>query len=221
MARYTRDNSGFRHEDEIDDLFSGAYPNPERIGCPKKEVLHAAAGMKLPMEHNVYEHLSQCSECYREFCAYQQSASHSLWVRAAIAAAVVFAVVAIGGGYAGRTVGLGLSGGGTQAIVLDYRNESVTRSEAGEPARPTRMLPRKKLEMTILPPIGSESGPYELRLFRSGGQVMLVQPATGETANFAVRVKATLDLRSFSRGKYSLEIRRTGEDWDAHPVVIR
>ena len=43
----------------------------------------------------------------------------------------------------------------------------------------------------------------------------------GYMENYAVRAKVILDLRSVSRGYYSLEIRRVGEDWDPHPVEIR
>ena len=111
--------------------------------------------------------------------------------------------------------------GGTESVLLDYRNESVTRSEAGEPERPTRTLPRKKIDLMILPPIGSESGSYELRLVGSTGQVVLHRSMIGQMENFALRVRTNLDLRSLSRGSYLLEIRRAGEDWDPHPVLIR
>lgn len=221
MALEARENCGFRHEDEIDDLFAGAFPNPQRSGCPKRETLRAAAARKLAIDHPVYDHLSKCSECYGEFRAHQQSAARSMWVRAATAAAVVLATVAIGGVYVGRTFQIGPWSGEKQSLVLDYRNEGVTRSEAGEPVRPTRTLPRKKLDVVILVPIGSERGSYDLRLVSNGGHVVLAKSAVGEMVNFAVRVTASLDLRSVPRGSYSLQLRRAGEDWDPHPVNVR
>jgi hypothetical protein len=39
--------------------------------------------------------------------------------------------------------------------------------------------------------------------------------------DFELRVRTSLDLRALSRGSYLLEIRRAGEDWDPHPVLIR
>src|SRR5215472_13834919 len=123
MARDTREKSGFRHEDQIDDLFDAAYPNPQRSGCPKKGTLRAAARKELSIDHAAYDHLSQCSECYREFRAHQQAAARSTWVRAAIAAAAVFAVIAISGIYAGRTFNIGPWNSGTESVLLDYRNE--------------------------------------------------------------------------------------------------
>ncbi len=221
MARDTRENPGFRREDQIDDLFGAAYPNPQRSGCPKKDSLRSAARKELPIEHAVYDHLSQCSECYKEFRAYQQASAHSTWVRAAIAAAAVFAVVAIGGIYAGRAFNIRPWSSGTESVRLDYSNESVTRSEAGEPERPTGTLPRKKLDLMILLPVGSEPGAYELRLVGSTGQVLVHRSMNGRMEDFELRLRTNLDLRSLSRGSYLLEIRRPGEDWDRHPVLIR
>jgi hypothetical protein len=144
-----------------------------------------------------------------------------VWVNVAIAASIVLAMVTIGGIYLGRSFGISVWDGTTQSLVLDYQNESVTRSEAGEPVRPSRNLPRKKLDLVILPPIGSEQGSYDLRLVGNGGQVMLSRSAVGQMANFAIRIRTNLDLRSVSRGSYSLELRRAGEEWDPHPVNVR
>jgi hypothetical protein len=221
MARHTHKQSGFRHEDQIDDLFGAAYPNPQRSGCPNKETVQSAARKELPIGHAAYDHLSQCSECYRDFRGYQQAAGRSMWVRAAIAAAVVFGVVAVGGTYGRRAFDFGSWTGGTRSVQLDYSNESVTRSEAGEPARPTRTLPRKKINLVILAPVGSEPGSYELRLVASTGQELLDRFVTGQMEKSELRLKTNLDLRALSPGSYMLEIRRAGEDWDPHPILIR
>ena len=133
----------------------------------------------------------------------------------------MFAIVAVGGIYAGRIFNIGPWSDGTGSVVLDYRNDSVTRNEAGEPERPTRTLPRKKIDLIIMPPIGSESGSYELRLVGSTGQVILHRSMTGQMENFELRMRTNLDLRPLPRGSYLLEIRRAGEDWDPHPVLIR
>src|SRR5579883_1194240 len=164
---------------------------------------------------------AQLAECNKEFRAYQQASAHSTWVRAAIAAAAVFAVVAIGGIYAGRAFNIRPWSSGTESVRLDYSNESVTRSEAGEPERPTGTLPRKKLDLMILLPVGSEPGAYELRLVGSTGQVLVHRSMNGRMEDFELRLRTNLDLRSLSRGSYLLEIRRPGEDWDRHPVLIR
>ena len=222
MARKKRDrdDSGFRPEDEIDEIFGGANPNPERTGCPGGDVLRAAAQKALPMEHPVYDHLTQCSECYREFRQIQTGAhSKRAWVYAAgaIAAALILAVVGV---LAVRTIGRDQRSNTIASILLDYRTETITRSEAGERLRRVNPLPRRIVEATILAPTGSEPGNYELRLVDSRGGVVLNRTARGTMENSTMRIKATFDLREIQRGRYSLEIRRVGEDWDPHPVNI-
>jgi hypothetical protein len=76
------------------------------------------------------------------------------------------------------------------------------------------------VEATILAPTGSEPGNYELRLVDSRGGVALNRAARGAMENSTMRIKVTFDLRELRRGRYSLEIRRVGEDWDPHPVSI-
>ena len=215
------DDSAFRPKDAIDDLFGGASPNPQRIGCPGKDVLRAAARKALEMDHAVYGHLAECSPCYRELRGYQQQDRQRSWLRAALATAATVALAFSVGPYVGRSLGIGPWATLTQTIVLDYRSESASRSEAGEMARLPKTLPRTKIAAIILAPTGSEPGQYELRLVDGSGRVRLGQTARGDMENYAVRAKVNLDLRSVGRGSYSLEIRRVGEDWDPHPVEIR
>src|SRR5262249_54513641 len=148
----------------------------------------------LPMDHEAYDHLTKCSECYREFRAYQQSIRSSSWRRAAIAAAAVLAVAIVGGTYAVRTARIDGWSSSTQAVLLDYRSESATRSEAGDPVRRPKTLPRKNIAATILTPTGSEPGRYEVRVVNDSGRIRLGQAATGEMENFAVRIRVDLDL---------------------------
>ena len=222
MARNKRDHdhSAFRPEDEIDELFGGANPNPERVGCPGEDLLRAAARKALPMEHAVYDHLTECSECYREFRLFQtqHSSRPRAYAMGAIAAALLVAVV--GGSYAMRNFGSGAWGDATQALVLDYQRETATRSEAGDPSRKVNSLTRSKVDATILAPTASEPGKYEIRVVDASGRVWRSETTEGAMDNSALRLKVRLDLRSVPRGRYSLEIRRVGEDWDPHPVSI-
>jgi hypothetical protein len=42
------------------------YPNPERIGCPGREILAEIANLTPPSLHPAYEHVSHCSPCLAE-----------------------------------------------------------------------------------------------------------------------------------------------------------
>lgn len=66
------DGAALSPEDEIDELLGRANPNPNRIGCPGREVLIALARRDRPLGDPAYEHLSRCSACYREVRGLQQ-----------------------------------------------------------------------------------------------------------------------------------------------------
>lgn len=62
---------GGNDDDEIDRVFASANPNPQRVGCLPHEVLVSLAARRQPLNAPGYEHLLECSECYREFRALQ------------------------------------------------------------------------------------------------------------------------------------------------------
>ena len=57
----------FSPEDEVDTFFGHLNPNPTRTACLPHDVLLALARRERPIEDRAYEHLTQCSPCYREF----------------------------------------------------------------------------------------------------------------------------------------------------------
>ena len=59
------DPPNFKPRNVFDRLFGFANPNPARAGCPPAEVLTALAEKRLPIRHPAYEHLLECSPCYR------------------------------------------------------------------------------------------------------------------------------------------------------------
>ncbi len=228
MARDNRERgpAAFRPEDEIDEVFARANPNPTRTGCPGNDVLVSAARRALPIDHPAFEHLAGCSACYQEFRQLQQAVRVPSRARQALAVAAVVLVAVGGVTYFGRSRVIGLPGdtqtnATTQTLLIDYRGEGTTRSEAGDPARKSVTVPRASLEATILLPIGSEPGQYQLRLLDGDKRSRLDEEAPGDLKDLAVRVNFNLDLRSLPSGAYTLEIRRRGEDWDPHPLIIR
>lgn len=70
MAENNRGKGG-KGDDEIDRVLSHANPNPQRVGCLSREVLVSLAARHQPLNAPGYEHLLECSECYREFRALQ------------------------------------------------------------------------------------------------------------------------------------------------------
>src|SRR5215210_1856383 len=67
------DASGFIAQSEIDELFGNANPNPDRIGCPPPKELPALARRERPIDDPAYDHLADCSACYRKVRGLQQA----------------------------------------------------------------------------------------------------------------------------------------------------
>jgi hypothetical protein len=83
--------------DEIDQLFGRAHTNPDRAGCPAREILMALSRRARPIGDGAYEHLTRCSPCYVEVRAMQQTARarRERIVRLVIAVAVVVAILLV------------------------------------------------------------------------------------------------------------------------------
>ena len=62
---------GSGEDDEIDRVLAHANPNPQRIGCLSRDALAELAARRQPLNAPGYEHLLECSECYREFRSLQ------------------------------------------------------------------------------------------------------------------------------------------------------
>jgi len=58
-------------EDDLDRMLAHANPNPQRVGCLSRELLRSLAARRQPLTAPGYEHLLECSECYREFRSLQ------------------------------------------------------------------------------------------------------------------------------------------------------
>jgi hypothetical protein len=224
MAPDYRDSnrSAFRPEDELDEVFGGGGHNSDRAHCPEDGVLRAAGMKALPIDHAVYEHLTECSACYQRFRYHQRSIRRAARFRTALAVAAGVSLVLVAAAYMSRGLREHLPAStARQALLIDYREENTTRSDAGDSRHQPVRLPRANLNATFLLPIGSEPGNYEVRLVDKGNGVRMSKVAAAELKNFAVRIEVELDLQSFARGTYLLEWRRLGEDWEEHPVVIR
>ena len=57
----------------LDDLFASGHPNPERIGCPSRDVIIALARKERAIGDPAYDHLARCSPCWVEVRDLKQS----------------------------------------------------------------------------------------------------------------------------------------------------
>ena len=217
--------------DDIDEVLGRANPNPTRAGCLPREVLIALAHRARPIGDPSYEHLTKCSPCYREFRALQvaqapqRPAGAFRWVAAA--AAVLVAIVGawfffVAQDRAAPTDQVARQNSPTSELrtELDLRQYAVTRSADKQTDRPPLPLYRGRLSVTILMPVGSEPGLYEIQVLDSELKSRASATGQAEIRNYITTLQSTIDLRSLPPGNYQLAVRRPGEDWQLFPARI-
>jgi hypothetical protein len=223
-----RDDAGedvFHPDDAMDELFARANPNPERKGCPTDEILRALAKRERPITDPAYEHLAQCSPCYRIFRRFQEegrgvtSRRRRDW-RWLVAAAVL--LLAVGTVWLMWIRGRESDGGAAEIRAqMDLREYVVERSEASPSVQRPLVAQRARLDLTILLPVGSEAGSYELQVMDSELRSQVTSQGEAKIENYVTRLQTRMDLRKLSSGEYKLAIRRKGEDWSFFPLLIQ
>jgi hypothetical protein len=186
---------------------------------------------ELPIGDPAYDHLSKCSPCYQEFRALQQAdaaggtaAPRRRWLAYGAAAAVLLLAIA-GSWFAlsrGSRPGPAPTANETapQVASLDLRPLAVTRSQEQKSAGPLE-VPRGRVEATILLPVGSSPGPYEVRILDSDLQVKASATGAAEIRNYITTLEAVFDTTGMEVGDYQLTLRRQGGEWQMFPLRIR
>ena len=208
-----------RWPDEIDEVFGRANPNPTREGCPPREELIALSRRERPLSDPGYVHLTKCSPCYLETRAFfEERVLQRRWqfVRAAAAAAVVVAIAVAAWFFAGSR-----SRPTELRAELDLRPYALTRGEPQESGRQQLPLPRARVALTMLLPVGSEAGMYEVQVLDSELRSVASAPGTAEIKNYVTTLQSALDLNSVAPGAYQLAIRRSGQEWQLFPARVQ
>ena len=227
------DSSDFNPDDDIDKVLGRANPNPTRAGCPPREVLIALSRRERPIEDPAYEHLTKCSPCYREFRAFQDASARSRRTKRLTWVAAVAAVVLVAGAAAWFLLSAreGVSPGSesaaqrnqavpVQRAELDLRKYVVARSEREKSEQQPVSLTRDRLSLTVLLPVGSEPGTYEVQVVDSELKSRASGSGSAEIRTFVTTLETTLDLRSVPSGPYQLALRRQGEEWQLFPARV-
>jgi hypothetical protein len=232
-----KDDSADQIFEQFQDIVQQAilreFPNPERKGCLGTQTLRELANRPRPIRDAAWEHVTHCSPCFREFLELRTEAKQRLELehRRAIrrrTALAGIAVVVAGGGIAAYEVfhrgGLRPSEGlgPYQPALLDLRDTSTTRGAEGQRRRTQpHILPANRLDLTILLPVGSEPGPYELQFLKDIDKPLLNASSGAIVESGITVVRAKLDLSRKNPGSYLIGLRQPPSGWTFYPVTIQ
>ena len=209
-------NQKFEARDELDYLFANASPNPNREGCPSRDELVRVSRLEKPIGDAAYTHVVRCSPCFREMRALQQAAATRRRARmwAVAAAAVVALIVGASWWMVGSPKDAALV-----ATTIDLRPFAVMRGETQSPPPAPIVIPRARLNATILLPLGAELGTYEVDLRDEASSSRVKATGEAEIRDSVTTLRAPLDTAALPAGSYYLEVRRSGEEW--RRVLVR
>ena len=224
------DPGGFRIENEMDLLLGRAHPNPAREGCPPAELLTRLAHRELPIGDPAYDHIGKCSPCYQELRAIQQAdAARQAAVRRkrlTYAAAAVLLLAIAGSLFALRqTASTGDTAVSTTGVEqqarLDLRPFTVTRGDERAKQTEGLVLSRARLKATILLPVGSEPGEYEVQVLDANLTSRASARGRAAIVDYVTTLETTIDTSALPVGAYQLAVRRESEDWRVFPMRLQ
>ena len=218
------------------------FPNPNRVGCPKRSSLRAMAyrARRLKLEDLPASHIVSCSPCFQEYAHFRRIAFFIRGLRiagAALGAVVVMIVMArfvwhhtrreapiiaekLGAKrQSPRRIEQQAAPIAPMAVTVDLASFSPSRGDANDGTKEKVHLPKSLLRVDFRLPLGMEPGEYEIRLQDSAGTVFVDKRAQGRIDNGITSVDIDIDLAA-TRGSLTLLIRPPGLDWRRFPVVV-
>jgi hypothetical protein len=229
-------------------VFLTAFPNPDRIGCPQADTIKrlASGGSDLPVSEREewLAHMSCCSPCAQEYYGHVTAAKRSQ-KKVILALCAAMAIIGIGialwqGLHSNQTQKSVVShqgspqapvGSGTgnpipppelkwEFAQLDLRPQSVTRGNTPKVVK-IPSLPRGRLELSIILPLASEEGSYEVRLIQENSVPGGIIKGHAILKNHNTVLKVRIDTSSFQAGDCLMDIRQKGEAWDQYILRLK
>ena len=208
-------------------LLDGGYPNPDRVGCPGREVLKGLAWRKRTIREaeDWIIHIGGCSPCFREYTAFQKRQARRNVFEFALAAAAVL-VLAIIAGWVWKPQWFirprpNVAAMPPQRATIDLRNRLVFRDDAptSQNSGPIQ-LERGSLELTMLLSAGNKPGSYEVQVFRIAEKPLAIISGTAVNRDGVTALNVKLDLSRLSPGTYILRLSPSKGEASEYPLII-
>jgi hypothetical protein len=202
-------------------VFSTAFPNPNREGCPGEEVIKAISARKvdLAQQRDFMVHMSRCSPCFNDYARFRKEAQTAKVRRAVAIAAAVVVVIGIVG-LLWFLLNRPRQPVQFEAAAIDLGKWPVLRGPEETP-RPPLELAKRPLDLTILLPVGDEPGQYEVEIFKEPGHPLWNGQGEAQLENHRATLHMRVDLSDWKRGQYILAFRGKGWDWTYGPLVVK
>jgi hypothetical protein len=196
------------------------FPNPERTGCPGSDVLKRIASheMSLPEAEKWLDHLTSCSPCYGDFSRFQAAHQRRRTQRLLALAASILIAIGIAGWVLLQKHNESLV---AQTAVLDLRNRSIPRGTEPNPAEPPLEINHAATHWNIYLPLGSSEGQYDIRIVTPTGEIVFAAGGTAKLIDQITSLQIPASLSSSRSGRYVLQIRKTGSEWNSYSLLLR
>lgn len=196
------------------------FPNPERIGCPGREIVAAIAAHKMPLSQaeSYLDHLTSCSPCYRDFLQLQREhrQRRTRMIFAVAASVLIVAAIATWAAIRGHdNVQV------AQSVVVDLRNHSMARGTEPLPSEPPLEISRSVSHLDIYLPLGSSDGPYDFRIATTREEVLRTGSGFAKVQEGITALPVDVNLSSVSPDLYILQIRKVGSEWTSYSLRLR
>lgn len=196
------------------------FPNPERTGCPGRDVLKRIVSRRMPLAEaeKWLDHLGSCSPCYGDYSqvreGYEVCRKRTMLTMAAS--------VLIAAGIAGwvllqrhnETVV-------AERAVLDLRNRSVARGTETNLDEQPLEISRAATHLNIYLPLGSADGPYDVRIVTTSGESLLNASGEARLNQGLTSLEVAVSLSSSRQGRFVLQIRKAGSEWNSYSIFLR
>ena len=197
-------------------IVANSYPNPDRVGCPSEEVLRAIASRTIDTVEGAdhIRHVLTCSPCYRRIQALRRRAKS----RRSIGGAAVAILALLGGSM--WFIRHNPQQPAAYTATFDLRKAPVMR-RSGNSAGVIGELPRGRVTLSVILPVGSQEGTYYFALMHDGRPVVGPVSAPGRRNHGVDAAEVTLDTSGLAQGIYRLAVRHEAVDWTTYVIRIR